>query len=225
MNMKTASLILSFAALTVALAISSGCASKGNYEKGASAGAGLQEAADKLTIGKGKIDTTLTALNDLVNSSQGDLEPKYKKFSASVNDLQTSAQHVNAAVKEMRDKGNEYFKAWDQQAAAIKNEDIKARSTERKAEMQKKFMDIKRSYILAGDAFKPFMADLKDIQTALGTDLTTGGLGAVKGAVEKANKNAVPLKASVDELATHFKDLGVAMSAAAAAAQSAPAPK
>lgn len=215
--------VISFA-VAVMLAALVGCASKGNYAKGSAAGQGLNEAAEKITVGQTKIDTTLTTLNDLVSSSQGELEPKFKKFNTAVKDLEGSANNVKESVAEMRAKGNEYFKAWDEQAAAIKNEDIKARSAERKKEMQKKFTDIKRSYILAGDAFRPFLADLKDIQTALGTDLTMGGLASVKGAAEKANKNAVPLKASIAELATHFKDVGAAMSAAGAAAQSTPAP-
>jgi aminopeptidase N len=115
----------------------------------------------------------------------------------------------------MRGKGNEYFKAWDEQTAQIHNEDIKNRSAERKAEMQKKFTEIKMSYTEASESFKPFLSDLKDIQTALATDLTTGGVKAIKGAADKANKDAVPLKASIEKLAGQFKDLGTAMAAAA----------
>src|SRR5262249_34516637 len=99
------------------------------------------------------------------------------------------------------------------QTAQIHNEDIKNRSVERKAEMQKKFTEIKMNYVEASEAFKPFMSDLKDIQTALATDLTPGGVSAIKGAADKANKDAVPLKSSVDKLATQFRDLGASMRA------------
>ena len=56
---------------------------------------------------------------------------------------------------------------------------------------------------------------MKDIQKALATDLTVGGVNSIKGAAEKANKDAVPLKATTEDLAAQLKDLGAAMQAAA----------
>jgi len=190
-----------------------GCKSS-NYEKGSAAGAGLQASADRISQGSAKIDATLASLNDLVNNP-GDLVTQFKKYSSSVSGLESSAKDVQSKVAAMRAKGNDYFKSWDQQTAQIQNEDIKNRSAARKEEMMKKFTDIKMSYTQASESFKPFMQDLKDIQTALATDLTPGGVTAIKGAADKANKDAVPLKDSINKLATQFKDVGAAMQSAA----------
>jgi uncharacterized phage infection (PIP) family protein YhgE len=196
-----------------AVSLLAGCAS-GNYQKGAAAGAGLQASADKITQGSAKVDAALASLNELVKNP-GDLVAQFKKYSASVSELESGAKDVQGKVASMRGKGNEYFKAWDEQTAQIHNEDIKNRSVERKAEMQKKFTEIKMSYTEASESFKPFLSDLKDIQTALATDLTPGGVQAIKGVADKANKDAGPLKASIEKLAGQFRDLGAAMSAAA----------
>ena len=51
-------------------------------------------------------------------------------------------------------------------------------------------------------AFKPFMADLQDIKTALGNDLTPAGIDAIKKTVAQANKEAKPLKKSISKLET-----------------------
>lgn len=203
----------------VAAAVLTGCSSA-NYEKGSATGAGLQASADKVTEGSGKIDTALKALNDMVNTP-GDLPTQFKTYSASVSDLESSVSDVQTKVADMRAKGNEYFKAWDAQTAQIKNEDIKNRSAQRKAELQQKFTEIKMSYTEASSGFKPFVSDLKDIQTALATDLTPAGVNSIKGAAEKANKDSVPLKASMAKLAGQFKDLGASMQAVAAKAQAA----
>ena len=208
--------ILMTANLALALLLATGCAS-GNYKKGGDAAAGLTESANRIELAKGKIDATLESLNSLINSPQVDLVPQFKKFSTAVNDLESSAKSVSDKVASMRGAGNEYFKAWDEQLATIQNEDIKSRSAARKTEVQQRFTNIKRTYVETGDAFKPFMATLKDIQTALSTDLTPAGVAAIKGAAEKATKDAVPVKASVDKLAAEFKELGVAMSSAAPA--------
>lgn len=209
--------VVSQLALAAALTAIVGCASS-NYEKGAATGASITDAANKIAAGKVKIDTVLTSLNDLVNTSQGDLTPKYKQFSTAVDDLQSAAQNVKDRVADMRGKGDEYFKAWDEQLAQIKNEDIKSRSTERKQAVMKEFTDIKKSYTEVQMSFQPFMSNLKDIQTALGNDLTMQGIAAIKPVAEKTNQNGAQLKTAVDKLEGEFRDLGVAM------ASSAPAP-
>jgi ABC-type transporter Mla subunit MlaD len=214
--MKTSSTfnIISQLALAGALTAIVGCASS-NYERGAATSASITDAANKIDAGKVKIDATLTSLNDLVNTSQGDLAPKYKQFSAAVNNLQSAAKDVKDRVADMREKGSEYFKAWDEQLAQIKNEDIKNRSAERKQTVQKEFTDIKKSYTEVQMAFEPFMSNLRDIQTALGNDLTMQGIASIKGAAEQADKHGAELNASVDKLAAEFRDLGVAMSTSA----------
>jgi hypothetical protein len=209
--------ILSNLALAAVVSAFAGCAS-GNYQKGSGTATGLTESADMIAGGKGKVDAVLASLNDLVGTTQGDLVPKFKAFNTAYSDLVSTAKDVKSKVTKMREQGNEYFKKWDEQLAQIKSEDIKSRSAERKAAVQKEFLDIKRSYTEAQMAFQPFMGQLKDVQTALGTDLTTAGVASVKSTVEKANATGAQLKTSMDQLATQFKELGVAM------ASSTPAP-
>lgn len=192
-----------------AAALLTGCSSA-NYEKGAATGAGLQACADRIGQGQVKIDTALKSLNELVNNP-GNLPDQFKAYSAAVSDLDSSDKDVQSKVSAMRSKGNEYVKTWDAQTAQIKNEDIKQRSVERKAELQQKFTQIKMSYTEASTQFKPFLSDLKDIQTALATDLTTSGVSSIKGAAAKANKDSVPLKASFDKLAGQFRELGASL--------------
>ena len=218
--MKTFSQI---AVPALAALLFAGCTSA-NYQKGSAAGAGLQDSANRMHQGAVKIDTTLTNLNDMV-SNPGDLASQFKKYTASVAELEASAKNVQSKVASMRGKGNEYFKGWDTQTAQIKNDDIKQHSAARKAEVQKKFTDIRTNYTRASEQFKPFLSDLKDIQAALATDLTVGGVNSIKGAAEKVNKDSVPLKATIEELAAQFKDLGAAMQAAGPqAAAAAPPP-
>lgn len=45
-------------------------------------------------------------------------------------------------------------------------------------------------------------------------DLTSGGVAAMKDTAAKATQKARPLKSSIAKLATDFKSLGLAMSAA-----------
>jgi hypothetical protein len=197
--------------LAALLAVVAGCKTS-NYETGNATAEGLRASADKIQTAKGQLDSTLAALNDLVNNPTN-LPTQYTAFSSAVTGLQSSAKDVDAKVTDMRTKGAAYFQTWDEQLAQIKNEDIKSRSEARKKEVQDQFTKIKLSYTEIGDAYRPFISDLQDIQTALGTDLTAGGIAAIKGAAQKANQDAVPLKKAGDDLSSELTNLGVAMSA------------
>jgi Protein of unknown function (DUF2959) len=208
--------ILTSLTIAAALAVMAGCTSdKGNYQQGAATGAQLVDAAGKIADGSGSIDATLTSLNDLVNNPQGDLVPKFKKFNDNVTSLQALSDNVKTRFTDARVKGNAYFQDWDAQIATIRSQSIKDASTKRRNAVFSEYNDLKRSYAQTTMSFDPFMSDLKDIQTALSTDLTVGGVGAVKGATVKANSDGTKLKASVIQLSSDFRTLGTAMQAAA----------
>jgi len=199
------------ATCAAALTLAAGCASSGY--KGEKTAQNIQTTATRIEGLPAMVDKTMASLDDLVNKPQADLQPQFKQFNANLAELESSAKEIGAARRSMGEKGKEFFAEWDKQLAEINNEDIRARSEARKKEVIEKMDAIKRSYTEAETAFRPFMADLKDVQKYLSVDLTAGGVAAIKPTVAKANKNAAALKTSATKLAADFKALGVAMSA------------
>jgi len=211
--MKTIKLFLTVA---VAATLAAGCATSG-YEKGNKTAGNVQKAADQIGALTANVDSTLTALNDLVNNPKPDLRPQFKTFDSSLKSLESDAKSLEKARMSMGSEGKEFFAKWDEQIAQINNEDIKARSQSRKAEVFEKLQTIKRSYAEAEVAFKPFMSELRDVQKFLSVDLTKGGLSAINSSVTKATQSSVALKQALGKLAADFKSVGVAMSAVAPA--------
>jgi tetrahydromethanopterin S-methyltransferase subunit B len=211
--MKKTNLTNLIATLTVtaALAVLAGCATKHNYQQGAETGAGLMAAADKVDLGVTNIDQTLSSLNDLVNNPSGNLEPKLKAYNDNVTGLQTMYQNLQDSVADARNKATIYVTNWDAKIATIMNPDIKNAAQQRRDAVQTEINDVKKSYAEVRIDFDPFMANLKDIQTALNSDLTAGGVSAVKGAVGTATTNGDKLKSSLGSLATDFRQLGTAL--------------
>jgi acetylglutamate synthase len=222
--MKTKQLLIAIAALTVAVTTTfiTGCQSSG-YDAGNKTAADIQAAADRIAAGPAQIDAVLASLNDMVDKPQADLRPQYQLFADNVAKVEAAAKAIAANRKSMGERQKEFFAKWDEQLAQIKNEDIKARSQSRKDEVNKNLLAIKTSYLEAATAFKPFMANLKDVQKYLSVDLTTGGIAAIKDTVTKVNESAVPLKTSIAKVAEDFKALGVSMSSVAPQQQVAPA--
>lgn len=198
-------------ALATLVAWMAGCASTG-YEKGEKTASNVQNAANEIGALTGKIDKALASLTDLVEKPQPDLRPQFKQFISNLEAMESSAKRIGSARQAMGRGGKEFFAKWDAQLAQIKNEDIKARSLARKAEVEQELAAVKAKYSKATDDFKPFLSDLQDIRKFLSTDLTPGGLSAIKPTATKAEQDSSRLKVSVNQLADSFKKLGLALS-------------
>jgi hypothetical protein len=211
--MKTNKLILNLFILATAIGLATGCASTGN-DKSASTVKSLAKSSklvDKSTV---LIDQTQAKLNDLVSNPNPDLRKQFDAFNSSVNDLGSTALEVSSEAGEMKAQGAAYFTKWDEETAKIQNEDIRHRSQERKQEVAANFARISQQYDDTKTAFQPFMSDLRDVQNFLNTDLTAGGLAAIKDAKAKSASDAIPLKESIGNLSEAFKGLSLSMSTA-----------
>lgn len=208
--MKT---LIPLTALATSLLLFAGCASSG-YQKAGKTSTSLQETAQGIDHALVPLDHVVATLADLVNNPNPDITPQFKKYSAAVTRLESLADDVRDHATAMRGQGAAYFKNWDLELAKIQNEDIHSRSLDRKNAVAAQFERVRISYAKTSTEFAPFMSDLKDIRTALATDLTAGGIASVKGLSGTANEKLLPLRESLIGLSSDFKSLGVAMSTA-----------
>jgi hypothetical protein len=209
--MKTIQPIRNLFTLAAAVGFITGCASD-NYKKSANTAAALNQSAGMITKDNTLIDESLADLNDLVSNPYPDLRKQFEKFNHAVNELGESAKDLASKAGEMKSQGADYFAKWDKESARIQNEDIRSRSEARRNEVASRFGRISQQYDETKAAFRPFMSDLRDVQKFLSTDLTAGGLAAIKGTAAKATQDAVPVKESLGRLSDEFKSLGLSMS-------------
>lgn len=210
--MKLSSATLPSALVLVLLA---GAACKSSTaDQGAAAGKNITKAAEGIERGIAELDATVSSLNALVNQPAADLGPQYKAFAKNLENLESTAKTVAKVSAEMSAKGKEYFTKWDEQIAAIQNEDIRERSAERREKVSKALSEIQEQYAEAKEEFKPLLSDLQDINTALEVELTMDSLEGLKDNVEKVTDSADDAKETLQELAQNFRDLGVRLSKA-----------
>ena len=207
---------ISLSVFIAVTAFTAGCSSSPssskNYHKAGKTSTSLQETAVSIDKGEVQIDAVLVALSDLVNNPGSDLKPQFKQFEASVDKLSALAKDVREQAAAMQAKGAAYFQQWDADLATIQDEDIRSRSTERKNAVAARFDRVRSSYAVTNAAFVPFMSRLTDVRTALTTDLTSGGLGSIRGAADQAKADAVPLRNALRQLSSDFKYLGLSLS-------------
>jgi hypothetical protein len=212
-NMKTSAMkfITANFALATTLALLAGCASH-SYDKGAATSKALSSTADSISLVSTNVNGVLAALNNLTFKSAGDLRDQYDAFVSASKDLDSSTANLDSKVASLRSTAADYLNNWTNQMASIQNPELLKRSSDRKDEVSGKISDVETSYQGVTNSLAPFTADVKDIQTYLGTDLTPTGLNTIKDIVSKTKVDAVPLRDSIKKLQGSFDTLSTALS-------------
>jgi len=89
----------------------------------------------------------------------------------------------------MAGDGRKYFQDWQATIDGISNPSLKKKAQKRLDSVKASYDKVETSLKEAGEKFKPFLSDLSDITKALATDVTAGGVKAIKGTVSSANWN------------------------------------
>ena len=134
-----------------------------------------------------QLRATLSSLNELTKQSKGDLRPAYNAFCSEAAKTGDAASLTAKRVQWMGGEGRKYFSEWQNTVNTIANESLRKKAQKRLTSVQKSYDDVENSLKVASDKFKPYLSDLNDIKTALATDVTAGGVKAVRSTVSTAN--------------------------------------
>jgi len=199
--------------LVVAGVILTGCSTAG-YQKGDVAAQSLKDAAGQVRMENQALDLTMATLRNLVNKSPSDnqpdakrfnqpaidLKPGYQRFSRALDRLEAAAARTDQAATQIAQKHAAYLANWNKELSTMSYDAVRSRSEARKNEVSQRFEAVNRRYSEARAATQPLIAYLNDIRKALGTDLTTGGLAAVKPIVQNAEENTVKVQTALARL-------------------------
>jgi DUF2959 family protein len=132
---------------------------------------------------------TLSALNALTQQTKGDLRPAYKVFCSEVTNTHAAASFTRSRVQWMAGDGRKYFQDWQKSVNGISNESLRKKAQKRLDSVKGSYGKVEASLQQASEKFRPFLSDLGDIQKALATDITAGGVKSLKSTVKSANWN------------------------------------
>ena len=162
-----------------------------------------------------QLKSTLSALNALTAQKKGDLRPAYNVFSAEVPRTEAAAGNTRTRVQWMSGDGRQYFTKWQSTVDGIANQSLRAKAQKRMDTVKKSYDKVEASLIQAGDKFRPFLSDLGDIQKALATDVTAGGVKAIKSTVSSANWNHQSVNSAINAALKEMDKMQKALSSEA----------
>ena len=136
-----------------------------------------------------QLKATLAAITAMTKQTKGDLRPAYKAYCEEVKKTEAAAAWTRTRVIWMAGDGRKYFQDWQTTIDGISNPSLKKKAQKRLDSVKASYDKVETSLKEAGEKFKPFLSDLSDITKALATDVTAGGVKAIKGTVSSANWN------------------------------------
>jgi hypothetical protein len=136
-----------------------------------------------------QLRATLGALNALTKQTKGDLHPAYNAFRAQAAKTQTAAVETRKRVAWMNGDGRKYFFGWQESVNGIANESLRKKAQKRLDSVKESYGKVEEKLKVASEKFSPFLSDLTDIEKALATDVTAGGVKAIRSTVKSANWN------------------------------------
>jgi transcriptional regulator with PAS, ATPase and Fis domain len=201
-------------------ALMAGCASSNSgYQQADQTGEAINTLRTDVLNIKKAVDASMKAMDDLAASASKDPRKAYEAFAKSVTQVENAGNTAKKNAETMQAKGAEYFKQWETQIATVQNEKIRDLAQKRKAKLQEAFGNIKKSAQDAKESFPIYLADLKDLRTALSTDLTVQGISSLKGVFKKTKKEGVEVKENLDDLEAELNTVVAAITAAKEAAK------
>jgi hypothetical protein len=149
----------------------------------------IKETRVETTRTSEQLKGTLAAITALTKQTKGDLKPAYNNYCAEVAKTESAAGWTGTRVRWMASDGRKYFQDWQTTVNGIANESLRKKAQKRMDAVKASYDKVEASLQTASEKFKPFLSDLRDIQKALATDVTAGGVKAIKSTVKSANWN------------------------------------
>jgi len=199
----------------------SGCASggEGATDTSKKATASLQETRAQLVKSKAEVKQANAALDKLAGG--GNVEQTYKAFTKEVADIKAAGDKARARAQDMAARQRAYVANWEQETAKISSAELKAGAMARRQTVQQNYDRIKAAAASAGDAYRPYLQGLQEIQQVLAHDLTAGGVDAAKTAMAKTKADGETLIERLDALIAELDNVSKGAAPTAGAQSSA----
>ncbi len=144
-----------------------------------------------------QLDKTMASLDGVMNAS-GDRKKAFENYMKEVANLKKEGDDAKQRSDDLRDRSKEYVAKWQSDVANVSNPELKAQADARRAQIQERIGAVQADARAAGDAYRPLMKELTDIQTVLANDLTAANVKGVAPVAAQAHQHATDLRKSLD---------------------------
>ena len=190
------------------LLVAAGCSSSG--EKAVSRSEktvdSIADFRSQVADASSQLDKTMASLDGVMNAS-GDRKKAFETYMKEVANLKSEGDDAKRRSDDLRDRSKEYVAKWQSDVANVSNPELKAQADARRAQIQDRIDEVQTNARAAGDAYRPLMKELTDIQTVLANDLTAANVQGVTPVAAQAREHAAALRKSLDGFVAELDSL------------------
>ncbi len=181
-------------------ALLAGCATSPGYKQAEKAGTNVDQFRTEVGTTSQAVGGSITALDQVLQNAGSDPHKAFASLSKAVGSLDDAAAKFKKRADDMREQGAAYFKQWDQQLGMLKNPEIRQLAVERRTQLQESFGRVSDLTQKARESLLPFVSDLHDVRTLVGSELTSSGITAAKDVIKKTEDEGAAAKSTLAEL-------------------------
>jgi chromosome segregation ATPase len=165
------------------------------------------------------IDTAVTNLQSLTSQQGIDLLQPYERLSTAVDALDGQVANLTDQAHVIKARGNAYAKDWQQELGSYQSSAIRARSAERLNQVTADFQKVSQQFETAGQSLRLLLANLKDVQLYLKTDLTSAGVASIQEQLGEITNQATSAQQTLQSLLAELNRVGRELSTVTHAAE------
>ncbi len=156
---------------------------------------------------RGRLSSTMAALEEVKSTaaSNADLAGPYKNYSQSLAALEKQVGELRERGIAAKARAKEHWNAWEVELTSMQNPQLREKAQSRYGATVKEFQKIVERVETAKTAFAPLMADMKDIDTYLNTDLSKDAVSSLSGTIWKMGNAAKKADARLAEVNDQIK--------------------
>ncbi|MGH9461235.1 MAG: DUF2959 family protein, partial [Vicinamibacteria bacterium] len=137
-----------------------------------------EEVVKESVSAREQLAKTLDTYNTVFAEGTADVRKAYRDVEGEMKKTEERRLEVRKKIDEMKTEADAYFAGWTESLQQIGSEDLRSRSEARMAETRARFDGILSAATDAREAYEPFMVNLKDQWTYLGSDLNPSGIAS-----------------------------------------------
>jgi chromosome segregation ATPase len=169
--------------------LAAACASSG-VDRTDSLMKSLDGLANASSTARADVEKVTATLKGFSEAAATDPRGALRQYQAEVGKVAGSRASVASAGTSVRKSMDAHFAAWEKDANAMTNSDIREASMKRRDEARETMSALEPKIAEAGKMFDSYISNLRDIEKLLGTDLSSGGIESASSAMSKATDQA-----------------------------------
>ena len=167
---------------------------------------------ESVLVIRGQIDTTLKALNDIVEGKDSKARKSAsKKYSDEVKAMGKQVEKTRDYAQKMKERGQAYFKEWEKSMKGVTNPALQQSATQRRDALKAQYDKIQAGISQAKEDSARFWQDVQDLDKFYANDLSDNAVSTTAELVKTTNETGKKIQGYIDNVVKAVDEVGTVL--------------